>query len=186
VALLSNQTLNSLADEALGVTSITLSRDEVVAVTAGTSGTLYASLIALPPGTTVNNLDYWQVGAATTPTHQWMCLMTPGGVILAVTADNVAGQAANTYYRAAVTVPYVTPPGAPQAYYIGVMLASSGAQGTMAGGVATPLPAAGLPAGTLAKFVTGGAGLSTPPAVGAQQVLTPVAGTTANIYAATA
>lgn len=186
MVLYCSQGVNSLGDEAAGVTSVTLPRTGLVATTAGVSGTLYGTLISMPPGVTVNNLDYWQVGAATTPTHQWMVLMTPGGVVLAVTADNTAGQAANTYYRAAVTIPYTTPTGAPSVYYIGVMLASSGAQGTMAGGVATPLPVGGLPAGTLAEFITGGAGLSVPPAIGAQQTLTGVAGTTANIYAATA
>ena len=183
--LISGQNLNSLNDEIPGVTAVTLPRTSLVATTAGVSGTLYGTLIALPPGTAVNNLDYWQVGAATTPTHQWMCLMTPGGVILAVTADNVAGQAASTYYRAAVTVPYVTPPGAPGAYYIGVCLVSSGAQGTMAGGVATPALTT-APAGTLAEFATFGTGFTVPQAAGTQLVLTPVAGTTANIYAATA
>lgn len=186
MALISGQNLNSLADEFPGVTALTMSRTVAVATGAApTSGTLYARVIALPPGLTVNNLDYWQLTAATTPAHQWMCLMTPGGIVVAVTADNTAGQANATYYRAPVTVPFTTPPGAPSQWYIGLMLAAATTT-AVAGGVAPANVGAGVPAGTVTAFATAGSGLTTPPALGAQQVLLPVAGTSANIYAATA
>lgn len=187
MVLFSGQTLNSLVDEVAGVTAVTMERANAVALTAGTSGTLYAALVTLPPGITVNNLDFWMVGASTTPAHQWMVLLSPGSAstVLAVTADNTAGQAANTYYRAPVTVPFVTPPGAPSQYYIGVMLASA-TPGTVAGGPAVPTMA-GAPAGTLQAFVTGTAtGQTTPPALGTAVLLSTAAGTSANIYAATA
>lgn len=189
MTLYSAQALNSLADEIAGVTAVTMPRGTAVALTAGTSGTLYAQLIALPPGLTVNNLDFWMVGASTTPSHQWMALMTPSpaslsaGSVLAVTGDNTAGQAANTYYRAALTVPFTTPPGAPSLYYIGVMLAST-TPGTVAGGPAAPQLTVGT--GTISKFITGGTGLTTPPAVGSALTYAAAPGTSANIYAATA
>lgn len=182
--LLSGQNVNSVADEFPGVTAVTMTRSIVTALAAGTSGTLYARLIVLPPGLTVNNLDYWQIGASTTPSHSWMVLMNTGGVVQAVTADGLATQqGAATYYRSAVTVPFTTPPGAPSLWYIGAMLASA-AQGTMGGGTGTPTVTG--PTGTIASFVTGGTGLTTPPALGAVQTLTAVSGSPANIYAATA
>jgi hypothetical protein len=183
MTLLSAQNLNSLLDEFPGVTAVTMTRAFVSALSAGTSGTLYARLIVLPPGLTVNNLDYLQVGAATTPSHGWMCLMTPGGLVVTATTDNTGGQAANTYYRSPVTTPFTTPPGAPSLWYIGVMLAAT-TMGTMAGlsGANTVTG----PAGTLPSFVTGGTGLTTPVAAGAQQTLTGVGSATAAIYAATA
>lgn len=190
--LISGQNLNSLADEVFGVTAVTMPRNQPIALAAFTSGTLYAQLITLPPSTVVNNLDFWMVGASTTPAHQWMALLAAAGVsigagtVLAVTADNVAGQAANTYYRAPVTAPFATPAGAPTQYYIGLMLAAT-TPGTVAGG--QNVPAIGTFAGgsfSLAKFITGGAGLTTPPAVGSNLTYTAAAGTSANIYAATA
>lgn len=185
MVLFSGQNLNSLNDEVAGVTAVTIPRTLGIAETAFTSGTLYMTLISLPPGLTVNNLDFWMIGASTTPSHGWMVLTTPGGVILATTADNTGGQAANTYYRAAVTAPFVTPPGSPSVYYIGNMLAAA-TPGTFAGGPAVPITPAGVPTGTLAEFVTAGTGFTTPQAVGSQLTLISVAGATANIYAATA
>lgn len=182
MALLSGQNLNSLADEFPGVNAVTMPRRNVVALTAGTSGQPVGTLITLPPGLPVNNLDFWQVGAATTPTHQWMCLLAPGGQVLAVTGDLLgAGQAANTYYRAPVLggAGFVTPPGAPSLYYLVVGLAAT-TMGTVGGGVASPVVAG--PAGTLPAFVTCGTGFSGPATLGLSLTLTAAAGTSANIY----
>lgn len=195
--LLSGQNVSSLIDEVFGVTAVTMSRNTVAAITAGTSGTLYAQLIALPGGLTVNNLDFWMVGASTTPSHGWMVLMTadfPGGggagTVLAATADNTGGQAANTYYRRPVvdppsTGPFVTPPGSPSLYYIGVMLAA-GTVGTVAGGAASPNINAGFPLGTRPRFITAGTGFTTPPASGTAMTYSATTGASANMYAAAA
>jgi len=192
--LISNQNLASLADEVLGVTAVTMPRGLAVgALTAGTSGTLYLRLVNLPAGLVVANLDFEMVGAATTPAHSWLCLLSTGGTVLAVTADGLAtGQAATTYYRTALTSTFQVPPGgagAPgaQPYYIGLMLAAT-TMGTVKGGSAVPTAPTYSPVG-IAPFpvcATGGTGLTTPPAVGAVQVVTAAAGTSANIYAATA
>jgi hypothetical protein len=191
--LISGYNLNSLADEVLGVTAVSIPRGLAgTTLAAGTSGTLYLRLIALPAGLTVNNLDFFMVGAATTPAHSWLCLLSTGGTVLAVTADGLAaGQAATTYYRTAVTAPFTVPsgigvPGA-QAYYVGLMLAAT-TMGTVLGGPAVPTAPTYSPVG-IAPFpvcATGGTGLTTPPAVGAVQVVTAAAGTSANFYAATA
>lgn len=179
----------SLAEEVPGVTAVTMSRGGAATVlSAGTSGTLYLRQLALPAGLTVGNLDYHQVGASgSTLTHSWLVLLSQGGQVVGVTADGLAtGQAATTYYRTALTVPFQVPPGSPQAFYIGLMLAA-GAVGTVLGGGAVPTaPTFSGPAGVSPICATGGTGLTTPPALGSYITVTAAAGTSANIYAATA
>lgn len=184
--LISAQNLNSLADEFPGVTAVTMTRSNIgTALSAPTSGTLYARLMALPPGLTINNLDFLMSTASTTPTHSWMALVTPGGIVAAVTADGLAtGQAAQTNYRNPLAVPFTTPPGPPSLWYVALMLAAT-TPGTWTGGGST-VPTLTGPAGTLPSFVTGGAGNTVPPAVGTQLTLTAAAGNPANFYAATA
>ncbi len=189
--MLSGQNLNSLIDEFPGVTAVTMPRFSVgTALSAPTSGTLYARLIALPGSLTVNNLDYWQNIAATTPSHSWMCLLTPGGIVAAVTADGLGTQqGAATVYRSPVAspppvTPFTTPPGSPSLWYIGLMLAAAATAG-IAGGLSTTPTVTG-PAGTLPMFVTGGTGFTTPPALGTQLTLTAATGNPSDFYAATA
>jgi hypothetical protein len=186
MTMLSAQNLNSLIDEFPGVTAVTMPRFSVgTALSAPTSGTAYARLIALPPGLTVNNLDWWMNTGSTTPTHSWMALLTPGGLVAAVTTDGLATQqAAATIYRSPLQAQFTTPPGAPSLWYMTLMLAAT-TPGTWAGGLSTTPTVTG-PAGTLPMFATAGTGFTVPQAVGTQLTLTAASGNPSDFYAATA
>lgn len=112
-------------------------------LTATTSGLVRACITKAYQGQIVGHLQWCSGGtAATTPTHQWLCLTDASGNLLAVTADQgSAAIAANTVYAfpvatiasgasAAYTIPSTGP------YYIGLLIVAS-VMPTM-DGLATP------------------------------------------------
>lgn len=90
--------------------------DNAIAAT----GVEHCTAVVLQAGDVVTNITFLTGGtAADTPTHQYVCLRTGAGVLIAQSADKTStARAANTAYTIALSTPYTVTAAA--VFYVGI------------------------------------------------------------------